>query len=100
MCCTRRKIEEARDDRPLRVHPPSAVCCVHRGDVGLRASVAYYFDSHNVSVLVGIYVHLARSEESDVRAEFGEIYERYARGVPAFIPRFGARSHRPLFGAD
>lgn len=51
-------------------------------------------------VLVGIYVHLARSEESDVRAEFGEIYERYARGVPAFIPRFGARSHRPLFGAD
>ena len=38
-------------------------------------------------VLVWMYVRLARREEREVRAEFGEAYERYAAGTPAFIPR-------------
>ena len=38
-------------------------------------------------VLVWMYVGLARSEEQDAIAEFGEPYRQYARSVPAFIPR-------------
>lgn len=37
-------------------------------------------------VLVWMYVRLARSEETDTRARFGRVYERYAQSVPAFIP--------------
>jgi len=33
-------------------------------------------------------VRLARHEEREVRAEFGEAYGRYAAQVPAFIPRW------------
>ncbi|MFZ5481149.1 MAG: methyltransferase family protein [Myxococcota bacterium] len=39
-------------------------------------------------ILVAIYVRLARREEADVRRELGEVYDAYARVVPAFIPRF------------
>ena len=39
-------------------------------------------------VLVAMYVRLARREESDVRVRFGEAYDRYAAGVPAFLPRW------------
>ncbi len=43
-------------------------------------------------VLVWMYVHLARHEEREARAQFGEPYAEYARRVPAFIPRmFGPR---------
>lgn len=45
-------------------------------------------------VLVWMYVRLARREEREVRAEFGEAYARYARRVPGFIPRVGRRSGR------
>lgn len=38
-------------------------------------------------VLVWMYVHLARREESEAVAEFGEAYEAYAGRVPAFVPR-------------
>jgi protein-S-isoprenylcysteine O-methyltransferase Ste14 len=38
-------------------------------------------------VLVWMYVHLARQEEREVRAQFGEVYADYARRVPAFVPR-------------
>jgi protein-S-isoprenylcysteine O-methyltransferase Ste14 len=37
-------------------------------------------------VLVWMYVRLARHEEREVMAEFGDIYRRYAAQVPAFIP--------------
>ncbi len=40
-------------------------------------------------VLVWMYVRLARSEEREARAAFGEAYERYSARVPAFIPYFG-----------
>jgi protein-S-isoprenylcysteine O-methyltransferase Ste14 len=45
-------------------------------------------------VLVGMYVRLARREEREVRAEFGEAYARYAATTPAFIPRFGRAAAR------
>ncbi len=38
-------------------------------------------------VLVGMYVHLARREERDALAEFGEEYAKYKENVPAFMPR-------------
>lgn len=38
-------------------------------------------------VLVWMYTRLARSEEREVAAEFGEAYRRYADRVPAFVPR-------------
>ena len=39
-------------------------------------------------ILVGMYVHLAHKEEAEVRAEFGEAYDRYAAATPAFFPRW------------
>jgi protein-S-isoprenylcysteine O-methyltransferase Ste14 len=39
--------------------------------------------------LVGMYVHLAHQEEREVRAEFGEVYDRYAATTPRWIPRLG-----------
>lgn len=41
-------------------------------------------------VLVAMYVRLARSEEKEVRARFGQAYDRYAAAVPAFLPRWPA----------
>jgi protein-S-isoprenylcysteine O-methyltransferase Ste14 len=38
-------------------------------------------------ILVFMYKRLARSEERDALAEFGEAYSRYMAEVPAFIPR-------------
>lgn len=40
-------------------------------------------------ILVWMYKRLAKSEEKEVLAEFGEEYSRYMAEVPAFIPRFG-----------
>jgi protein-S-isoprenylcysteine O-methyltransferase Ste14 len=38
-------------------------------------------------ILVTVYLRLARREERDVRAEFGETWDRYAAQTPGFIPR-------------
>jgi protein-S-isoprenylcysteine O-methyltransferase Ste14 len=38
-------------------------------------------------VLVWMYVRLARSEEQDAIATFGDAYRQYAAKVPGFIPR-------------
>lgn len=38
-------------------------------------------------VLAIMYVRLARSEEKDAEAEFGDEYRRYAASTPRFIPR-------------
>ena len=40
-------------------------------------------------ILVYMYVRLARREEREVLAEFGEAYARYAAQTPAFLPRVG-----------
>jgi len=45
-------------------------------------------------VLVYMYVRLARREERDALAEFGEAYAHYAATTPAFIPRFSAPQRR------
>ena len=45
-------------------------------------------------VLVVMYVRLARREEREVQAQFGEEYRRYARRVPGFIPRLRRRLER------
>jgi len=41
-------------------------------------------------ILVYMYVRLARREEREVAAEFGEEYARYAARTPAFFPRWGS----------
>ena len=38
-------------------------------------------------ILVTMYVRLARREERDALAEFGDAYARYAANTPAFFPR-------------
>jgi protein-S-isoprenylcysteine O-methyltransferase Ste14 len=40
-------------------------------------------------VLAVMYVRLARAEDLDARAEFGEAYAKYAAEVPGFIPKLG-----------
>lgn len=40
-------------------------------------------------VLVVMYVRLARREEREALAAFGEAYARYAANTPAFFPRIG-----------
>ena len=45
-------------------------------------------------ILVWMYVRLARREEREVRAEFGETYARYAATTPAFIPRLRGTAPR------
>lgn len=47
-------------------------------------------------VLVWMYVRLARSEEREVLAEFGETYRRYAERVPAFVPRLSQLRHQAV----
>ena len=42
-------------------------------------------------ILVYMYLRLARSEEREAEARFGEQYRQYAGRTPAFIPRFGSR---------
>ncbi|MDP2357021.1 MAG: isoprenylcysteine carboxylmethyltransferase family protein [Beijerinckiaceae bacterium] len=39
-------------------------------------------------VLLVMYWRLAKHEEREVEAQFGEAYRRYAQQVPAFIPRY------------
>ncbi|HEX7971705.1 MAG TPA: isoprenylcysteine carboxylmethyltransferase family protein [Thiobacillus sp.] len=44
-------------------------------------------------VLVFMYVRLARREEREIEAAFGDAYRRYAAATPAFLPRL-RRSRR------
>jgi protein-S-isoprenylcysteine O-methyltransferase Ste14 len=46
-------------------------------------------------VLVWMYVRLAREEEREVAAAFGESYRQYAERVPGFIPRLSALTQAP-----
>jgi protein-S-isoprenylcysteine O-methyltransferase Ste14 len=41
-------------------------------------------------VLVLMYARLAKREEAEMLAQFGEEYRRYKEAVPALLPRFGA----------
>jgi methanethiol S-methyltransferase len=47
-------------------------------------------------ILVYMYVRLARREEQDALAEFGDAYRTYMREVPAFFPKLGSE---PAHGA-
>ncbi len=47
-------------------------------------------------VLVWMYVRLAKSEERDALAEFGDEYDLYARRTPAFIPQFSNATEKPI----
>jgi methanethiol S-methyltransferase len=41
-------------------------------------------------ILLFMYMRLARAEEREVKAEFGDDYVRYAAKTPAFFPRFSS----------
>jgi protein-S-isoprenylcysteine O-methyltransferase Ste14 len=43
-------------------------------------------------IMVAVYAVLARREERDCRAQFGDAYRDYMRRTPAFIPQFRRRS--------
>ncbi|HYU77004.1 MAG TPA: isoprenylcysteine carboxylmethyltransferase family protein [Ktedonobacteraceae bacterium] len=43
-------------------------------------------------ILVTMYVRLARREERDAQAEFGDAYVQYAMSTPAFFPRLRKRA--------
>lgn len=43
-------------------------------------------------VLLITYYHLARREEQEMLARFGEAYQEYARQIPAFFPRWDQQS--------
>ena len=45
--------------------------------------------------LVFMYVHLAHTEEAEGRKNFGDLYDRYAARVPAWIPRIGTPRDDP-----
>ena len=45
-------------------------------------------------ILVTMYVKLARREEQEVLAEFGNEYRRYMLSTPAFFPRLGAAQRK------
>lgn len=45
-------------------------------------------------ILVMMYIRLARREEREVLTEFGEVYIRYTKSTPAFVPRFGGAMRR------
>lgn len=47
-------------------------------------------------ILVFMYVRLARTEEREALAEFGDEYARYMREVPGFIPRLSDLMGRPM----
>jgi protein-S-isoprenylcysteine O-methyltransferase Ste14 len=46
--------------------------------------------------LIWMYARLARAEERETRARFGEEYDGYARNVPAFFPSLTGRPARPV----
>jgi len=46
-------------------------------------------------VLVWMYLRLAREEEREAIAEFGDAYRLYASKVPGFIPRFRGSTRAP-----
>ena len=46
-------------------------------------------------ILVTMYVRLARREEKDAQAEFGDDYARYADRTPAFLPRLWPAESAP-----
>lgn len=49
-------------------------------------------------VLVFMYVRLARTEEQEALAQFGDRYQQYIREVPAFFPELGVATRRPTQG--
>jgi protein-S-isoprenylcysteine O-methyltransferase Ste14 len=50
-------------------------------------------------ILVVMYVRLAREEEREVRAEFGEEYDQYAAATPGWLPRLSTVARHASRGA-
>jgi protein-S-isoprenylcysteine O-methyltransferase Ste14 len=74
------------DRRALQLRAPSAIRWIHSGHVWLSCAVANASHARDVPVLVVMYVKLARNEERDALASFGDDYRGYMVAVPAFIP--------------
>ena len=58
--------------------------------------IIFVFSGWLSSRFPGVYVLLAKREERDAEAEFGDEYRRYVAGTPAFFPRWG-QSRAPAF---
>jgi protein-S-isoprenylcysteine O-methyltransferase Ste14 len=50
-------------------------------------------------VLVVMYRRLARREEAEALAQFGDDYARYIADTPRFLPRIGRTAQRPVVGS-
>jgi hypothetical protein len=58
---------------------------------GLRSRISTPLTLVMFPVLVGMYVHLARTEERAALAKFGDEYRAYMAERPAFLPRLRPR---------
>jgi hypothetical protein len=81
---SQRKHQLARRD--LCPDPAPAICRLHSRHARLFATMADPFDPAMFPVLVVMYIRLARHEEKEALASFGEVYRDYMARVPGFIP--------------
>lgn len=75
----------ARDHWALRLRASPAIHRLHSRDVRLPIVVADILTLAMFLVLLLMYIRLARSEEQEAIASFGDAYRRYSATVPAFI---------------
>ena len=68
---------------------PGAYACAHQSRDAALTLLMF-------PILVTMYVRLARREEREVLAEFGETYAHYAVTTPAFFPRLGRQVEREV----
>ena len=78
---------DPRHDGPVRGDPPSPVPGLHRDPGRLPAAVADPADAADVPGPGRHVRRLARREEQEALATFGDAYRRYMATTPGWIPR-------------
>jgi protein-S-isoprenylcysteine O-methyltransferase Ste14 len=82
----------ACDDGSLRLCSPPAICRLHSHHARFLFQWPTIITLIIFPILVTMYVKLARREEKEVLAEFGEKYKRYMVSTPGFLPRLSRHS--------